>query len=113
MSYHFKTIPSFEKDLRHLAKKYHSLKEDFLKLVDELKINPLLGVDLGHGVHKIRMAVKSKGTGKKGGLRVITHTDIFVNIKEGTIYFLSVYDKSNQATISDKEIKQLLKEIEL
>ena len=31
-----------------------------------------MGKDLGNGVRKIRMAVKSKGKGKSGGMRVIT-----------------------------------------
>ena len=33
-----------------------------------------------------------------------------MEIKEGTICFLALYDKADQETISDKEIKALLKE---
>ena len=32
------------------------------------------GVDLGGGLHKIRMSIASKGKGKSGGARVITLT---------------------------------------
>lgn len=34
--------------------------------------NPETGVSLGGGKRKIRLGVKSKGGGKRGGLRVIT-----------------------------------------
>ncbi|MDH0659327.1 type II toxin-antitoxin system RelE/ParE family toxin, partial [Empedobacter sp. GD03865] len=55
--------------------------------------------------YKIRLAIKSKGKGKSGGARVITH----LFIENETIYLLSLYDKSEQNSISDKEIKDLLK----
>ncbi|MBW1619900.1 type II toxin-antitoxin system RelE/ParE family toxin, partial [Empedobacter falsenii] len=55
--------------------------------------------------YKIRLAIKSKGKGKSGGARVITH----LFIENETIYLLSLYDKSEQDSISDKEIKALLK----
>ena len=42
---------------------------------------------------------------KSGGARVITH----LFIENETIYLLSLYDKSEQNSISDKEIKDLLK----
>ncbi|WP_322970395.1 hypothetical protein [Faecalibacter sp. LW9] len=53
------------------------------------------------------MAIKAKGKGKSksGGERVITH----LFIENETIYLLSLYDKSEQDSISDKEIKALLK----
>lgn len=76
----------------------------------ELQKNPFIGADLGHGVRKIRFAIKSKGGGKRGGARLITHTDVIVGIEEGTIYFLALYDKADQETISDKTIKMLLKD---
>ncbi|MDH1882407.1 MULTISPECIES: type II toxin-antitoxin system RelE/ParE family toxin [Empedobacter] len=51
------------------------------------------------------MTIKSKGKGKSGGARVITH----LFIENETVYLLSLYDKSEQNSISDKEIKDLLK----
>lgn len=33
-----------------------------------------------------------------------------MEINEGTIYFLALYDTADQETISDKEIKALIKE---
>ena len=57
MSYQFRTIASFERDLKRLAKRYRSLQEDLLKLIHELQENPNIGVDLGHGIRKIRLAI--------------------------------------------------------
>jgi len=41
---------------------------------------------------------------------VITYTaDIIIHSCEGKLLLLSIYDKSEQSTISDKEIKRLKK----
>lgn len=111
MSYNIRTIAPFDKDLKRLSKRYESLHNDLLGLVEELKHNPYMGTDLGNGVHKIRLSITSKRRGKSGGARVITYTNVLVEIEEGNIYLLSIYDKSEQSTISDKQIKALLQEI--
>ena len=101
---------TFKHEANSLGKRYKSLKEDITELIENLKDNPFLGKDLGGGVHKIRLAIKSKGHGKSGGARVITHTEIITEMTDGIVRFLSIYDKSEQSTISDKRIQQLLKE---
>lgn len=110
MSYEIKTIPSFDRDFKRLYKRYRSLVDDIKKLTVELQSNPFLGADLGHGIRKIRIAIKSKGGGKRGGARLITHTSLICGINEGVIYFLALYDKGDQESISNKEIKTLIKE---
>jgi hypothetical protein len=50
------------------------------------------------------VAIKSKGKGKSGGARVITH----VQVVENYIFLLAIYDKSEHEDISDKEIGYLL-----
>lgn len=101
----------FRKQAKRLAKKYRSLAEDLEAFVDELSQNPNMGKDLGSGVRKIRMAVKSKRKGKSGGMRVITF-NVIVNQTDTEITLLTVYDKSEKESISDKEIKMLLESIE-
>jgi hypothetical protein len=102
------TTDEFDRRARRLAKKYKSLKDDLRTFQQEIMENPLMGIDLGRGVRKIRMAITSKGKGKSGGARVITYAaDIIVQQQEGELILLSIYDKSNQSTISDKEIKRL------
>lgn len=70
--------PRFRKEAKRLGKKYKSLADDFIRLYADLQENPLLGVDLGKGVRKVRLAITSKGKGKSGGARVITYTDALI-----------------------------------
>jgi mRNA-degrading endonuclease RelE of RelBE toxin-antitoxin system len=104
MSYSIVTIPPFDRQLKHLFKKYPSIKKDIAKLGRELAENPSLGKEILPDCYKVRMAITSKGKGKSGGARVITH----VHVSETTVYLLSIYDKSEQANITDNEIKELL-----
>ena len=71
MNYSIDTLPSFDKKVKKLAKKYKSLKSDLRELVKELMQNPTVGVDLGNGVRKVRMAISDKGKGNSHGARVI------------------------------------------
>ena len=52
--------------------------------------------------------IKSKGKGKSGGARVI----INVQVVENKVFLLTIYDKSGQDAIINKEIKYLLSFIE-
>jgi mRNA-degrading endonuclease RelE of RelBE toxin-antitoxin system len=102
----YKVIPTsqFEKDLKKLFKKYPSVKSEISALVEQLKDNPKLGTPLLKNCYKIRLAIKSKGKGKSGGSRVITH----VRVIREEVHLLSIYDKSQKANISDSTINKLL-----
>lgn len=108
MNYNIKTYPQFEREIKRLSKKYHSLKEDFANLIESLKENPMQGADMGKGVHKVRMAISSKGKGKSGGTRVITLI-LALSEKDTEIGLHYIYDKSEHASISDKELLEILK----
>lgn len=107
MSYNIKTLSKFDKNLKALLKKYPSLKVEFINLVKTLKENPLQGTQIGKNCYKIRIAIASKGKGKSGGARLITH----IVVTEEIIYLLTIYDKSSKESISDKELIELLGEI--
>ena len=104
MPYKILTVPHFDRELKHLAKKYHSLKGEYQGLIEELKGNPEKGTPLGNNLYKIRLAIASKGRGKSSGARVIT----YLKTKRDEVYLLSIYDKGERDTISDKEIKDIL-----
>jgi len=53
------------------------------------------------------LQIASKGKGKSGGARVITH----VKIVEDTVYLLSVYDKSDKEELNQGELESFLNEI--
>jgi len=107
MSYDVIAVPNFVKELKKLSKKYPSLKLDYQKFIRDLEVNPRQGIALGKNCFNIRIAIRSKGKGKSGGARIISH----VLIDEETVYLLSIFDKSDKESLSDKEIIELLKTI--
>lgn len=40
------TIVTFDKEMKRLSKKYHSIIKDYAALIEDLKKNPHIGVDL-------------------------------------------------------------------
>ena len=109
MSYSIETIPSFDRQVKRLAKKYKSVKSDLQKLIDQLRLNPEFGTPLGHNCYKVRLAIRSKNKGKSGGSRVIT----YVHIVGETVYLLSIYDKSEKENLDEHELDELLNELDL
>jgi mRNA-degrading endonuclease RelE of RelBE toxin-antitoxin system len=107
MSYNIKTISVFEKQARRLSRKYPSIKKDLSILVNSLKADPFQGKAIGNSCYKIRMAVASKGKGKSGGARIITH----LVVVEKIVFLLSIYDKSEKTDLLPGELKMLLNEI--
>jgi len=104
MSYNILSIPPFDRQLKRLVKKFPSLKNEYAKLIEDLENNPAHGNSLGNRCYKIRLSISSKGKGKSGGARIITH----VQHDNNTVFLLTIYDKSEQKDIIDNEIKYLL-----
>lgn len=104
MSYNVKSIAVFERQAKRLIRKYASLKNELLDLVQNLKENPEQGIALGNQCFKIRIAIASKGKGKSGGARVITN----FAVNKNTVYLLSIYDKSEKDNLTDRELNELL-----
>jgi hypothetical protein len=78
-----------------------------------------MGTLIHKNTYKIRLAVKSKGKGKSGGMRIITHVlEIEINIevdlveKDFTIFLLAIYDKSAMENIDIKDLEYLIQEVE-
>ena len=95
---------NFKKEVKILLKKYPSLKNDLFTLVEQLEKNPLIGTPLGKDCFKIRLAIRSKGKGKRGGGRIIS----YVKVTAFKVFLLSIYDKSKRENLSDKELDMLL-----
>ncbi len=102
--------PTFSREARKLTKRYPSFPDDFEDFLKQIKNNPLLGVSLGHGLRKIRMAIASKGKGKRGGARIISHVNIMLESRQNEVTLLTIYDKSYKENINDNDILQLLGE---
>ena len=98
---------TFVKRAKQFKKKHPSLTDDLAQLEKVLLHNPQQGADLGGGLYKIRLAVKSKGRGKSGGYRIISYL-ITSDVDSVTVNLIYIYDKAEEATITKQEILQLL-----
>ena len=96
----------FKRRFKRLARKFRSLPDEVATLFDSLEANPTQGQSLGGGLYKIRLASASKGGGKSGGFRVITY---YVEQTAGEVlYLVTIYDKSEEASISKNDLLHLL-----
>jgi mRNA-degrading endonuclease RelE of RelBE toxin-antitoxin system len=84
----------------------HSIK-NFFELGDDLSVNPKQGDSLGKSCYKVRLAIKSKGKGKRGGARVIT----YVVTENEEVILLSIYDKKVKDDLETDELDDLLADI--
>ena len=107
MSYNVIPSQTFKSQAKRLIKKFPSLKKELSELNEILSQAPAFGTSLGNGTFKIRLAVKSKGKGKSGGMRIIT----FKIDKNKEIYLLTIYDKSEIASIDDRALKFIIRQI--
>ena len=104
MSFNIIATEPFERKLKRLAKKYKSLASELASILEELSENPTLGTPIGKDWYKLRIAISSKNKGKSGGARMIT----YVRIVKKTVFLMDIYDKSEQANITQKELQTLI-----
>jgi len=99
--------PVFEKKFKRYKKKFQTIESDLLLFIENLP--NIVAIDLGDGVYKYRISVKSKNKGKRGGFRIISF-EILVTEQQKNIILLTIYDKSEQSSISKSEIASILKD---
>ena len=107
MSYNILPTSKFSKEIKRLIKKFPSLKSEFANLISLLSEKPIAGTSLGENCFKIRIAIASKNKGKSGGARIIT----YLILKDKSVFLLTIYDKAEKQNITEKELKELIKEI--
>ena len=107
MSYNVLPTSKFSKEIKRLIKKYPSLKLEFANLILLLSENPTIGTSLGENCYKIRIAIASKNKGKSGGARIIT----YLILKDNSVFLLTIYYKAEKQNVSEKELKEMIKEI--
>ena len=96
---------NFSKEAKKLSKKFKLLKTDLKQAVEEIESKNEYGVYLGYNLYKKRVQNSSIPTGKSGGFRIIIYQQI-----EDEIVLISIYSKTNKDTLSDDELKTILKE---
>lgn len=101
---------AFKREAKPLSKKYHTLKSSIDELIERLKDNPYLGDHYGSGIYKVRLADESKNSGRSGGFRVMYYHLTITN-DAIDILLMSIYNKSQKATIKKADALKMLKGI--
>lgn len=96
---------NFFKEAKQLSKKFKHLKSDLKIAVAEIEEQEDFGVPLGYNLLKKRVKNSSIPTGKSGGFRVIIYQKL-----EDAIVLIAIYSKTQKDTLSDDELKAILKE---
>jgi mRNA-degrading endonuclease RelE of RelBE toxin-antitoxin system len=98
--------PVFNRNLRKLAKKYRSIRNDLQPVIEQLEQGELPGDQIpgiGYAVFKLRVRNSDTRTGKSGGYRLIYY------LKTTTgIILLTVYAKSEQVDIAADDIQSII-----
>ena len=98
----------FIRKAKSLKKRHPSLTSDLEELEKDLINTPRQGVDLGNGLYKVRLAVKSKGKGKSGGYRIITYLVSQSGTDDITINMLTLFDKSEESSIDKQYLIKII-----
>lgn len=109
MNYNVFALDEFKKNTKKLSKRYKKIKLDILDIISQLEQNPHFGTHLFNNCYKIRIPNSSVPTGKSGGFRVIT----YIIDEKSNVYLLTIYSKSDQDTISDTKIIELIKSVNI
>ena len=105
-----KAAPTFNQNLRTLAKKYRSIRNDIQPVIEQLERGELPGeqiTGIDYEVFKLRVRNSNIQKGKSGGYRLI----YYVKTEMG-IVLLTIYAKSEQVDIAADEIKYIIAEYE-
>ncbi len=102
-------LDNFKNDAKRLLKKYRSLKSELEAFIERTEQGGVQGTNLGNGLYKARLAVKSKGKGKSGGLRIISYQDIILSVHDEVVYLVAIYDKAEASAADIKRLNQILK----
>lgn len=111
MTYHVEDVEEFSNRLEKVARKYpkviDSVESLFAKLEQGNLIgDPIKGLKLkGNKVFKTRLENPDANKGKRGGFRVVW----YLITSDNKIYPLTIYSKSEQENISDREILYIIK----
>jgi mRNA-degrading endonuclease RelE of RelBE toxin-antitoxin system len=100
--------PTFNRNLRTLAKKYCNIQRDIQPVIEQLEQGESLGdriPGVAYKVFKLRVRNSDVQKGKSGGYRLIYYVKL-----ETSIILLTIYTKSEQANLAADEIRSIITE---
>lgn len=101
----FKTTASFDKEAKKLSKKYSLLQDDLKNFINDYDKNHKSAISIKNNIYKVRIKNSSKNRGKSAGYRVYYYVKI-----EKTVYFLTIYDKSETSMIDENVLLKIIKD---
>ena len=103
---------SFKKCVRKFQKRFPHVKDDVKSAIHLLQDNPQLGdvIPGSFGVRKFRIMNSDLRRGKSAGYRLLY---LFELEPTPRLVMILLYAKSDRADVTERELKQLLKELAL
>ncbi|MGZ5209179.1 MAG: type II toxin-antitoxin system RelE/ParE family toxin [Sulfuricurvum sp.] len=98
---------SYQKSKKDLLKRFRQLDDDVKYFLLSVKNENDLGISLGQGFYKARIANSDKNKGKSAGYRLIT----LLKVVDTKIYLVYIYDKSDLENISEQELDKIIVEM--
>lgn len=108
LPYLVRFAPEFKRALRHLSKKYRSLRHDIQPVIDDLMAGGLPGdhiSEVDFPVYKVRVRNTDAQRGKRGGYRLI-----YACLTDTTRVLITLYAKTEQQDISPTAIQTIIQE---
>jgi len=102
----FKTTSLFDKNFKKLAKKYHNIKIDIQKFVEDFEILHKNSITIKNNLYKIRLVNSNKNKGKSAGYRIYYYLKI-----DEIVYLLTIYDKSQIESIDETVLDKFIEEL--
>ena len=96
---------TFAKSIKKLQKRFKNIETDCEEFLQSIQTTAHLGINLGNGIFKVRIANSDKQSGKSSGYRLIS----YLKLVDNKLYLMYIYDKSDLDTISEKQIDTLIK----
>jgi mRNA-degrading endonuclease RelE of RelBE toxin-antitoxin system len=102
------TAPTFERDLKRLARRYPRIRQDLEPIIQDLAAGNTPGdrlAGLQTVAYKVRIANRDARRGKSGGYRTIYYLP-----SDERAVLLTMYSKSDQADVANEEIKRIIED---
>lgn len=98
---------AYQHSKKQLKKRFRLIDSDVTKFLHSLESVDDLGISLGDGIYKGRIANSDKNKGESAGYRLIT----LLQVIESNIYLIYIYDKSDLENISEKELDEMIRRL--
>lgn len=103
----FRTTTLFDKQAKKLKKRYKHVKNDIETLIENFESTHRRATNIQKNLFKIRLKNSDKNRGKSAGYRLYYYIQI-----EETVYFLTIYDKSDTEMIDEILLSDIIGTLE-